>query len=91
MKKRIKVLYRRNLKMSEGKLSAQVAHACIGLRTAYPEVDWNNIIVVLKVSDNKFWEATREHGTESDKSYLQSDWGLTELEMDTPTTFAYYE
>ena len=78
--------------MSEGKLAAQVAHAVVGLReSADIRLDWNRIIVVLPVSDKKFWEIAREHGKEGDLSYLQTDWGLTELEKDTPTALAFYE
>ena len=79
--------------MSEGKLAAQVAHAVIGLRENKdkPKVEWNKIIVVLKASDNKFKEELQYIDRLGITSYLQIDWGLTELCKETPTAVAFYE
>lgn len=77
----VKVIYRKNLKMSEGKLASQVAHAVIGLG-----VKEECIIRVLKVSDKKFDELTNQ-----EQCYIQRDWGLTEIDKDTPTCAAWYE
>lgn len=80
---RIKVLYRRNLKMSEGKLAAQVAWAVLGLARKNPQ-NFDRI-VVLKASDKQFNEAISEN------AYVQSDMGFTELPRGTETAIAWYE
>lgn len=77
---RIKAIYRKNLKMSEGKVAAQVAHAVKNLGITPTDCD----IIVLKVSDNKFKELTEENDC-----YIQVDKGLTELEPNTPTAAAW--
>jgi peptidyl-tRNA hydrolase len=53
---KIKVLYRRNLKMTPGKLAAQTGHAVLGLQP----VDSYTAIVVLAASDKKFFEKVEE-------------------------------
>lgn len=80
---KIKVVYRKNLKMSEGKLAAQVAHAVKNLGVTPTDCD----IIVLKVSDKKFSETVNEYL--SYHSYLQIDKGLTEVEPNTETAFAW--
>ena len=77
---KIKVIYRKNLKMSEGKVAAQVAHAVKTLGTTPRDCD----IIVLKVSDKKFFEMVEEFSP-----YVQHDKGLTELEPNTPTAAAW--
>lgn len=79
---RIKVIYRKNLKMTEGKLAAQVAHAVKNLGATPKDCD----IIVLKVSDKKFDELIEEHGC-----YVQVDKGLTEVESGTKTAAAWIE
>ena len=81
-KNRIKVIYRKNLKMSEGKVAAQVAHAVKNLGTSHVECD----IIVLKVSDKKFEELTKEHDC-----YIQHDLGKTEVDKGTATAAAWFE
>ena len=49
---KIKAIYRRNLKMTEGKVAAQVAHAVKNLGLTPTDCS----IVVLQVSDKKFEE-----------------------------------
>lgn len=77
---RIKVIYRKNLKMSEGKVAAQVAHAVKNLGPTPIDCD----IVVLKVSDKKFNEMIVEQ-----ECYVQTDKGLTEVESGTQTAAAW--
>jgi peptidyl-tRNA hydrolase len=81
----IKVLYRKNLKMSEGKIASQVAHAVKNL--GITPLDCN--IIVLKVSDKKFFETIEQIRNEYNFYYIQYDKGLTEVEPNTPTAVAW--
>jgi len=77
---KIKAIYRKNLKMSEGKVAAQIAHAVKNLGITPIDCD----IIVLKVSDKKFNELTDEN-----ECYIQTDKGLTEVESGTQTAAAW--
>lgn len=77
---RIKAIYRKNLKLSEGKLAAQIAHAVKNLGITPVDCD----IIVLGVSDKKFGELIQEN-----KCYVQTDKGLTEVEAGTQTAAAW--
>lgn len=84
---RIKVLYRKNLKMSPGKLAAQSVHAALGLAKMFPEAgDPMHSVVVLEASDKKFEEAKPNADT-----YLVKDLGLTEVTPGTETVLAILE
>lgn len=83
---KIKVIYRRNLKMSPAKLAAQVAHAVKNLGETPRDCD----IVVLKASDKKFVEQIKEQQG-NPNTYLQIDKGLTEVKPNTDTAFAWIE
>lgn len=72
---RIKAIYKRNLKMPEGKIASQVSHAVKNLGITPKDCD----IIVLKVSDKKFDELTAEHPD----CYIQIDKGLTIVESGT--------
>ena len=79
---RIKAIYIKNLKMSEGKVAAQVAHAVKNLGLTPVDSD----IIVLAVSRKKFSELIEENDC-----YVQTDKGLTEVEQGTQTSAAWIE
>ena len=79
---RIKAIYIKNLKMSEGKVAAQVAHAVKNLGLTPVDSD----IIVLAVSRKKFGELIEENDC-----YVQTDKGLTEVEQGTQTSAAWIE
>lgn len=80
---RIKAIYKKNLKMPEGKVAAQIAHAVKNLGITPTDSD----IVVLRVSDKKFDELVAEHPD----CYVQVDKGLTVVEKGTATAAAWIE
>lgn len=82
--KRIKILYRKNLKMSPGKLSAQCVHAALCLHGTHVDMS----VVVLGVSDKKFNEVVDK----ADPLYfLIQDRGYTEVQEGTNTCLAFLE
>lgn len=83
---RIKVFYRKNLKMSSGKLAAQTGHAVLGLQPIKHES-----IVVLEASDKKFFELVKELQTKGIRHHVVTDAGYTEVEPGTNTCVAYVE
>jgi peptidyl-tRNA hydrolase len=82
---RIKVLGRKNLKMTSGKLAAQSVHAALNLYKKDPQDHWS--CVVLEVSDKKFEEAKEAHPG----AYVVHDAGYTEVQAGTQTCLAFYE
>lgn len=79
---KIKAIYKKNLKMTEGKVASQIAHAVKNLGTTPKDC----IIVVLGVSDKKFDELVKENDC-----YVQKDLGLSEVEAGTQTAAAWIE
>ena len=79
---KVKVIYRKNLKMSTGKIAAQAVHAVVGLGVT----DYYASVVVLGVSDKKFRELTN-----NDKCFVVKDIGKTEVDAGTLTCAAFYE
>ena len=79
---KLKILYRKNLKMSSGKIAAQCVHAAMGIG----HDDYDMSIVVLKVSDEKFREVR-----DNSRCFVVEDAGYTDVEPNTETCLAYYE
>jgi peptidyl-tRNA hydrolase len=86
---RIKILVRKNLKMSEGKIAAQSIHAVLGLAQK-EELNPQQSVVVLSVSDNKFKEAVAANEGKINY-YIHKDLGYTEVEPNTETCMAFLE
>jgi len=79
---RLKILYRKNLKMSEGKLAAQAVHAAIGLGAKDPLMS----VVVLGLSDTRYFEFSVP-----DECCRIRDAGYTEVQPMTETCVAFFE
>lgn len=73
----IKVYYRRNLKMPEGKLAAQVAHCVANITLQALEAPKK--VIVLKASDAKYLEHKKN------AAYVQVDLGYTFFDGHTET------
>jgi peptidyl-tRNA hydrolase len=80
---KIKAIYVKNLKMPEGKVAAQIAHAVKNLGVTPKDCD----IVVLSVSKTKFDELVVEHPD----CYVQIDKGLTVVKAGTATAAAWID
>ena len=80
---KIKAIYVKNLKMPEGKVAAQIAHAVKNLGVTPKDCD----IVVLSVSKTKFDELVVEHPD----CYVQVDKGLTVVKAGTATAAAWID
>ncbi len=86
----IKVLVRKNLKMTAAKMAAQVAHAALGLQRTCPKDHYPSDqfgVIVLNMTDKKFEEAKAK----IDSKYIVTDAGLTEIPPNTETALAYWE
>lgn len=88
---KIKVYYRKNLKMTEGKLAAQVGHVCKELGRMMSSDAQSDVIIVLGVSDAKYKELSLQYQTTRYWWYQQIDNGMTEIVKGTPTAFGYVE
>jgi peptidyl-tRNA hydrolase len=81
---RIKIYYRKNLKMTPMKLAAQAVHAALGLNL--PPESASCSVVVLGASNAGFERVKAEFD-----GYLVKDAGKTEVEPGTETCFAILE
>ena len=90
---KIKCLYRRNLKLSDQKLAAQVGHVVGNLvQITEDQIDRDSVIIVLKASDKKFAEKHEELLDSKDVNwYIQIDRGLTEISEGTKTVMGWIE
>lgn len=82
---RIKILARRKLKMTEGKLASQATHAGIRLQQKYPKEYWS--CVVLQAGDIAFEQAKKDHP----EHVCIVDSGYTEVTPNSETCLAFYE
>jgi peptidyl-tRNA hydrolase len=79
---KLKIIYRKNLKMSPGKIAAQAVHAATGIK----HTDDLMSVVVIGVSDKKFNELLP-----TGERFIVQDAGYTEVNPGTVTCAAYYE
>lgn len=88
---KVKVIYPRNLKMSEQKVASQVAHAVrrVSLENLSDSDVYNDTIIVLKVSQTKFQELITEQLNLNNNVYIQTDAGHTEVPPGTRTAAAW--
>ena len=91
---KIKVYYNKNLKMSAGKIAAQVAHAVSMLHddlNSLPYQYEDETIIVLEAREKKFYDLYDSLTKQGKTVFMQRDLGLTETHCGTPTAFAYVE
>lgn len=88
---RIKIYYRKNLKMSAEKLSAQCGHVAKELGRLLPSNGRTDTITILRVSDKKYKELCLQYQVEGVYWYQQIDSGLTEVPEGTITCFGFIE
>lgn len=88
---KIKVYYRKSLKMTEGKIASQVGHVCKELGRMLPSYAPDDVIIVLGVSDTKYKELCLQYQKNTICWYEQVDAGNTEVIKGTPTAFGYIE
>jgi len=87
---KFKIYYNKNLKMSEGKLAAQVAHVSKELGRMTESIPQEDVIVVLGLSATKFKETLDKLGGHKYYWY-QKDNGLTEVPEGTVTACGFVE
>lgn len=79
---KVKIIFRKNLNMSPGKLAAQAVHAAVALKVTNNSLP----VVVLGYNDKRFHELVKEHSAVTIK-----DAGYTEVSPGTMTCAAFYE
>ena len=90
-KLRIKIYYKKNLRLSEGKVAAQCGHVAKELGRMLSSDARTDTIIVLGVSDKKYKELSLQYQKEDIFWYQQIDNGVTEVIKGTPTAFGYIE
>jgi peptidyl-tRNA hydrolase len=95
--KRIKILVRKNLKMTPNKIAAQSVHATLALASVMQASPAelmamaNMTTVTLDASNQKFWRAKKELEENGILCYAFEDAGYTEVEKNTVTVMAFLE
>lgn len=89
---KIKVYYRKSLKLTDGKLAAQVGHVVRNLAIIHGTYIAGKCdkIIVLHASDTKYNKLLTDIGS-CCKIYRQIDKGYTEVPDGTETCFGYVE
>lgn len=87
---KFKIYYNKNLKMSEGKLAAQVSHVSKELGRMTKSNPREDVIIVLWLSATKFKE-TLDSLKFYEYSWYQEDNGLTEVPKGTITACGFAE
>ena len=88
---RIKIHFRKNLKMSPEKLASQCGHVAKEIGRMMASNARADKIIVLGVSDSKYRKLCEEFQREGILWYEQVDSGLTEVIAGTSTAFGYVE
>ncbi len=90
---RIKIYYRKNLKLSPQKLAAVCTHIGKELGNASGDtVAWDDVVVVLSVSDKKF-EEYKQHCLDNEDIlyHIHVDRGYTEVGPNTECAIGWVE
>lgn len=90
----ITIYYRKNLKLSKGKLASSCAHVSASLLSQWEESGEyyhpeDTVIKVLMASDKRF--NTYVEYNNHKVSHLHVDKGLSEVEPETPIAFGFVE
>lgn len=88
---KFKIYYNKNLKMSEGKLAAQVAHISKEFSRMTESIPQEGVTIVLGLSATKFKEKVDELIYSDNLVWFQVDDGLTEVPEGTITVCGFVE
>lgn len=86
---KFKCYYDKTLKMSEGKIAAQVGHVMKMLGRQTNSVHETDVIIVLGLSHKKFMETLQALQISDKLFFAQEDNGITEVEAGTITAFGF--
>lgn len=84
---RLKIIYKKNLKMTGGKIAAQAVHAAMGIGHIDPEMS----IVVLGFSNKKYKQLLIDLIKKDKLHYEVHDAGYTEVNPNTNTCVAFFD